>query len=325
MTLSKNPTRLLLASSFALLLAMAGCRTADPRPTEQAAAVVTHGTVRIDGVDVFYREAGPQDAPTILLLHGYPSSSHMFRNLLHELGDEFHLLAPDYPGFGRSAQPPMDRFDYTFDNLANVVEQFVAAKGVDRYSLYLMDYGAPIGLRLATRHPEQIDGLIVQNGAAYEEGLTSFWDPLRKYWREHDDATGKELEGFHAPDGLVWQYTHGTKDRESLVSPDNWEIDQRHLTRPGNNEIQLALFYDYRTNVELYPTFQRYFREHQPPALVVYGKNDVIFPEVGAHAYKRDLRDVDFHLYDTGHFALETHGAEIAAEIRAFMRRHFAG
>lgn len=309
-----------VALSAAALLT--GCMSA-PNALGHSAPVA-HKTVSIDGVDVFYREAGPSDAPTILLLHGYPTSSHMFRELLRDLGDEYHLLAPDYPGFGRSAQPSMDEFEYTFENMSVVVEKFLEAKDVTDFTIYLMDYGAPIGLRLALRHPDRVQGLIVQNGAAYEEALEEFWDPIKTYWSDHAPESGKALEAFHSPDGLKWQYTHGTGDRQERVSPDNWEVDLRHLTRPGNNAIQLAMFYDYRTNVSLYPAFQAYFRSHQPPTLVVYGKNDHIFPEAGAHAYKRDLENIDFHLYDAGHFALETHGQEITAKIREFMASNAA-
>ncbi|MEO0479411.1 MAG: alpha/beta hydrolase [Planctomycetota bacterium] len=314
-----------LLGALSLVTVAGACVSSAPEVPRPTPAQVTYDTVEVDGVEIFYREAGPADAPTVLLLHGYPTSSHMFRQLMRDLGDEFHLLAPDYPGFGRSEQPPVDEFGYTFENMANVVEGFLDAKGVDRFSIYLMDYGAPIGLRVALRRPESVEGLIVQNGAAYAEALTEFWDPIRKFWADHAEESGKALEGFHAPAGLRWQYTHGTGDREQFVSPDNWEVDLRHLTRLGNNEIQLAMFYDYRTNVALYPAFQQFFRDYQPPTLIVYGKNDEIFPEVGAHAYKRDLENVDFNLYDAGHFALETHGVEIAGKIRAFLHANAFG
>lgn len=284
--------------------------------------VVVHDTIEIDGVDIFYREAGPRDAPTLFLLHGYPTSSHMFRNLMRDLAEKFHTLAPDYPGFGRSEQPPMADFEYTFDHMAELMKKFLKAKGVDKFSIYLMDYGAPIGYRIAIKQPKRIQGLIIQNGCAYEEGLLEFWDPIRNYWNNKTAENGKALEGFHSLEGLKWQYTHGTGSRQNQVSPDNWEIDLRHLTRPENNEIQLGMFYDYQNNVPLYPKFQFYFRKHQPPTLIVYGKNDHIFPEAGAHAYKKDLKNIDFNLYDTGHFALETHGSEIALSIREFLSKH---
>jgi pimeloyl-ACP methyl ester carboxylesterase len=304
--------------------------TKEPNNSKESAATssasaynaIVHDTIDIDGVEIFCREAGPKDAPTLLLLHGYPTSSHMFRDLMRDLSGSFHTLAPDYPGFGRSEQPPMAGFAYTFDHMADLMEKFLEAKGVDRFSVYLMDYGAPIGYRIAVKHPERIQGLVIQNGCAYEEGLLEFWDPIRKYWKDKTLENGKALEGFHAPEGLKWQYTHGTGARQKHVSPDNWEIDMRHLTRPENNAIQLAMFYDYQNNVPLYPSFQAYFREQQPPALIVYGKNDHIFPEAGAHAYKKDLKNIDFNLYDAGHFALETHGKEIASKIREFLSKH---
>jgi len=278
-------------------------------------------TVQVDGVNIFYREAGPKNAPTILLLHGYPTSSHMFRNLIENLSDEFHLLAPDYPGYGRSDQPPMTEFKYTFDNMSKVMESFLKALNVDKFSLYLMDYGAPIGYRIAAKYPDRVEALIVQNGNAYEEGLRDFWIPIKKYWNDKTVENGKALEGFHALDGLKWQYTNGVRDVEK-ISPDNWHIDLQHLTRPGNNDIQLAMFYDYRTNVPLYPAWQAYFREHQPPMLIVWGEKDHIFPAEGAHPYKQDLKNLEFHLLDTGHFALEEDGQQIAQLIRQFMEKN---
>jgi len=279
---------------------------------------VQYKTVEIQGVEIFYREAGPKDAPTILLLHGYPTSSHMFRNLIRDLSDEYHLLAPDYPGFGRSEQPPMSEFDYSFENLSKVMEEFLEVLQIDRYSLYLMDYGAPIGFRIASKNPEKVQALIIQNGNAYDEGLREFWDPIKKYWNDNSVENGKALEGFHSPQGLKWQYTHGVQDTLK-ISPDNWQIDLRHLTRPENNKIQLALFYDYRTNVPLYPKWQAYLRDYQPPTLIVWGKNDYIFPAEGAYPYKKDLKNLEFHLINTGHFALEEEGASIAQFIREFM------
>jgi len=282
-----------------------------------------HKTISVNGVKVFYREAGPSDAPTILLLHGFPTSSHMFRNLIPALAGTYHVIAPDYPGFGNSEQPPMDKFDYSFDNLAILVEAFVDQLGIDRYSLYLMDYGAPIGFRLAAKHPERVQSLIVQNGNAYDEGLREFWEPIRVYWNNPTPENAKPLAGFISPDGVKWQYTHGVRDVEK-ISPDNWNVDLRHLTREGNAEIQLALFYDYRNNVPHYPAWQAYFRKHQPPTLIVWGKNDDIFPAAGAHPYKRDLRNLEFYLLDTGHFALEEDGQLIARRIRSFLQSRVA-
>jgi len=296
--------------------------TSEENEVQEKKHFATHyNTVEIDGIDIFYREAGPADAPTILLLHGYPTSSHMFRNLIADLSDSYHLLAPDYPGYGRSEQPPMSTFDYTFENMSLLMEGFLEKKGVDKYSIYLMDYGAPIGYRIASKYPERVESLIIQNGCAYEEGLETFWDPIKAYWNDRSIENGQALEGFHSPAGLKWQYTHGMAD-STLISPDNWEVDLRHLSRPENDKIQLAMFYDYGTNPPLYPSWQKYFRDHQPPALVVYGKNDYIFPESGAQAYKKDLENLEFHLFDAGHFALESHGKEIADKIRAFLDKN---
>ncbi len=281
----------------------------------------TYKSVKIDNLDIFYREAGDKNKPTLLLLHGYPTSSHMFRNLMNDLSSEYHLIAPDYPGFGRSSQPAMSDFDYTFENMSIVVEKLLKQLNINTYSIYLMDYGAPIGFRIAAKHPKRVEALIIQNGNAYDEGLRDFWMPIKKYWNDYTPENGKPLEGFHAPDGLKWQYTHGVQD-VTKISPDNWTIDLQHLTREENNEIQLAMFYDYRTNVPLYPEWQQYFREHQPPTLIVWGKNDHIFPAEGAHPYKRDLKNIEFHLLDTGHFALEEMGSEIANYMSKFLKKN---
>jgi len=316
----------LLALSAALLMGTLFIQVAtaeQPEAVQQVVPAYTqtqHKTVTVDGLEIFYREAGPANAPTILLLHGFPTSSHMFRNLIPALSDRFHVVAPDYPGFGNSAQPGMDEFDYTFDNLADVMEQFTEKLGLQRYSLYLMDYGAPIGFRLAVRHPERVDSLIVQNGNAYVEGLREFWDPIRKYWKDRTPENAQPLAGFISPDGVKWQYTHGVRNA-AVISPDNWNVDLRHLTREGNPKIQLALFYDYQNNVPHYPAWQAYFRKHQPPTLIVWGKNDYIFPAEGAYPYKRDLNNLEFHLLDTGHFALEEDGQVIADAIRQFLTK----
>jgi pimeloyl-ACP methyl ester carboxylesterase len=275
----------------------------------------------VNGVDIFYREAGQTDKPTLVLLHGYPTSSHMYRNLINDLSDQYHLIAPDYPGYGNSEQPPMSDFEYTFENFAKIVSQLLSDLNIQKYSLYLMDYGAPVGFRIASSHPEKVQSLIIQNGCAYEEGLEAFWDPFKAYWKNKGDKeTIKTLEGFHSIDGLKWQYTHGVPDA-SVVSPDNWELDLRHLLRHENGDIQLALFYDYQNNVKLYPQWQEYFRKSQPETLIVYGKNDYIFPATGAEAYKKDLKNLEFHLLDTGHFALESFGGEISAIIKDFLSR----
>ena len=289
----------------------------------QSQMQTVYKTVVVNGQKIFYREAGPANAPTILLLHGFPTSSHMFRNLIPALADRFHLVAPDYPGFGNSAQPSIETFEYSFDNLAVLMEGFVDKLKIKKYSLYLMDYGAPIGFRLAAKHPEQVQSLIVQNGNAYKEGLREFWDPIRVYWKDRSPENAQPLAQFISPDGVKWQYTHGVRNEET-ISPDNWNVDLRHLTREGNPEIQLALFYDYQNNVPHYPAWQAYFRKHQPPTLIVWGKNDYIFPAEGAYPYKRDLQNLEFHLLDTGHFALEEDGQVIAERIRRFLNKQLA-
>jgi pimeloyl-ACP methyl ester carboxylesterase len=281
---------------------------------------VRYNTIRVNELDVFYREAGPQDAPTILLLHGFPTSSNMFRNLIPLLAKSFHVVAPDYPGFGQTSMPTHSDFDYSFENLTNVVEQLVSKLGLTRYSIYVMDYGAPIGYRLALRHPDQVQALIVQNGNAYDEGLREFWDPIKKYWNDPTPENREAIRFLVDPKSTRWQYENGVADR-TLLDPTTWTLDQVGLDRPGNAEIQLDLFYSYRTNVPLYPEFQAFFRKYQPPTLIVWGKNDFIFPAEGAVPYPRDLKDVETHLLDTGHFALETHGEEIASRIEEFLRK----
>lgn len=280
-----------------------------------------HHYVTINGVEIFYREAGRPDAPALVLLHGYPTSSHMYRNLMNELSDDYHLVAPDYPGYGRSEQPPMSNFDYTFENYTNIVEGLLKYLQIEKYSLYLMDYGAPVGWTLATRYPKRVETIIVQNGCCYEEGLETFWDPIKALWKDRNDQEAvKKCRAFHSPEGLKWQYTHGVPD-VSLIAPDNWELDLRHLLRPGNDDIQIQMFYDYRNNVKQYPKWQEYLRTENPEMLIVYGKNDYIFPVIGAEAFKRDVKKLEYHLFDTGHFALESYGDEIAATIRNFLDR----
>lgn len=294
----------------------AAAQTAAVAPT----ASVRHATVEVDGLEIFYREAGDPERPTVLLLHGFPTSSQMFRNLIPALAERYHVLAPDYPGYGHSAMPGHDEWDYTFANMATVIEGFLAAKDVDRYALYLMDYGAPIGFRVFQDAPERVSAFVIQNGNAYVEGLEGFWDPVRAYWASGVQAERDALRQFLTVEATEWQYTHGQPE-PSLISPDAWIADQYFLDREGNQEIQLDMFYDYRTNVELYAEWQALFRQHQPPTLITWGRNDPIFPETGAHPYLRDLENVELHILDGGHFALESHGAFIAQEMLAFLDR----
>jgi pimeloyl-ACP methyl ester carboxylesterase len=277
-------------------------------------------SIEIEGQTIAYREAGPKGAPTVLLLHGFPTSSHMFRNLIPDLADRYHVLAPDYPGYGQSSMPSVDEFDYSFDHFAEIIETFTERLDVDHYSLYLMDYGAPIGFRLAVRHPEKVDSLLVQNGNAYEEGLQEFWKPIRSYWKDRSKKNADALRSLLTLEATKWQYTHGTRDEER-ISPDNWTIDQSLLDRTGNQEIQLAMFHSYGSNPPLYPSWQAYLRKHQPPTLITWGKNDVIFPGEGALAYRKDLKDAEIHLLDTGHFALEEDGGKIGNLILDFLDR----
>ncbi len=309
-----------MASALAISVLAGGSTRVGRSAVELQTPCITYRTASVEGLEIAYREAGPAEAPTVVLLHGFPTSSHMFRNLIPALADRYHVLAPDYPGFGASSMPSVDEFVYTFDHLTDVVEQWLDALGVKSYSLYLMDYGAPVGFRLATRHPERVQSLIIQNGNAYEEGLQEFWNPLRAYWAEPSAANASALEGFLTLDATKWQYTHGVRNVES-ISPDNWLIDSALLARPGNKAIQLALFYDYRTNVPLYPQWQAYLRKHQPPVLIAWGKNDAIFPAEGAEPYKRDVKTLEYHLLDTGHFALEEDGDEIASLMLDFLDR----
>ena len=281
---------------------------------------ITYRTGEVDDVKIFYREAGPPDAPALLLLHGFPSAGHMFRDLIPLLADRFHLVAPDLPGFGQSAMPSRDDFTYTFDNLATRIDRFTEIIGLQRFAIYIFDYGAPVGLRIAVKHPERITAIISQNGNAYEEGLSEGWNPIQAYWREPTQANRDALRNFLTPETTRFQYTHGVAD-PSLVSPDGSSLDDHYLARPGAHEVQLDLFLDYASNVALYPAFQAYFRNHQPPFLAIWGKNDPFFLPTGAEAFKRDIPNADVRFLDTGHFALETHAAEIAAAIRAVIAK----
>lgn len=277
-----------------------------------------YGFQQVGDVDVFYREAGSHDAPVILLLHGFPTASHMFRDLIPLLADRFRVIAPDLPGFGQTKAPPREAFDYTFDHLAYVIEGFADALALDRYALYIFDYGAPVGLRLAIRHPERISAIISQNGNAYVDGFSDEWGPWEAYWREPSTANREACRPSLAPDTIrSWQYGTGADPR--LLSPDSYELDIAYMARPGAEEIQLDLILDYRSNVALYPVFQDYFREHLPPLLAVWGRYDPAFLPAGATAYQRDLPKAQVHLLDAGHFALETHAREVAILIHAFL------
>jgi pimeloyl-ACP methyl ester carboxylesterase len=282
-------------------------------------ALVTYRTADVDGFKVFYRAAGPSDAPKLLLLHGFPSAGHMFRDLIPLLADRFYVMAPDLPGFGQSDMPPRDQFNYTFDNIAHVIERFTEVVGFDRFAVYVFDYGAPTGFRLAVRQPGRITGIITQNGNAYEEGFSDGWTPIRAYWQNPSQANREALRAFLTPETTRWQYTHGAPD-PTAVSPDGQNLDNFYLARPGADEIQLDLIGDYKSNVALYPAFQDYFRTRKPPLLAVWGKNDPFFLPPGAEAFKRDIPQATVRFLDAGHFALETHAREIAESVRDFLK-----
>lgn len=286
--------------------------------TETAMTSIRYRTADVDGFKVFYREAGPAGAPKLLLLHGFPSAGHMFRDLIPQLADKFHIVAPDLPGFGQSDMPSREAFRYTFDNVARVIERFTEVIGFDRFAVYVFDYGAPTGFRLALSHPERITAIISQNGNAYEEGLSEDWAPARAYWEDPSPANREALRAMQTPEATRWQYTYGVPDT-TLVSPDGQNLDNYYLARPGSDEVQLDLIGDYKSNVALYPAFQEYFRKHKPPLLAVWGKNDPFFIPPGAEAYKRDNPNAVVKFLDTGHFALETHAREIANAVRAFL------
>jgi pimeloyl-ACP methyl ester carboxylesterase len=293
------------------------------QPEFEGASMMTKIRYRksnVDGFNVFYREAGRADAPALLLLHGFPSAGHLFRELIPMLSDRFRIIAPDLPGFGQSDMPPRDKFSYTFAKLAEVIERFTEVIGLARFAIYVFDYGAPTGFRMALRHPERIAAIISQNGNAYEEGLSEGWNPIRVYWQDPSKANRAALRAFLSPETTVWQYTHGVADT-SLVSPDGYSLDNFYLARPGADEVQLDLFGDYKSNVAMYPEFQAYFRKYKPPLLAAWGKNDPFFLPPGAEAFKRDIPGAEVRFFDTGHFALETHCEEIATAIREFLPR----
>ncbi|MFS2177105.1 alpha/beta fold hydrolase [Rhizobium pisi] len=315
---------LLLAIVSAAPIARTANASAQTAPEMHATVVTVHyRSAKIQGLNVFYREAGPADAPVVLLLHGFPTSSHMFRNLIPQLADRYHVIAPDFPGFGHSDAPDHKDFKYGFGAYADIVDELVSGIGVQSYAMYVMDYGAPVGYRLALKHPDRVTALIIQNGNAYDEGLRELWEPIKAYWADGSSIHRDALSGLVTLAATKFLYTDGVSD-VSRISPDNWVQDQALLDRPGNKDIQMDLFYDHRTNVPLYPAFQKYFRDHQPPTLIVWGKNDKVFPEEGARAYLRDLPQAEIHLLDSGHFALEDKLDEMVPLIRGFLDRELA-
>lgn len=281
---------------------------------------VKYRTLEVEGLKIAYREAGNANNPTIVLLHGYPSSSHQYRKVLNQLSDEYHLIAPDYPGFGNSDFPPRDAYEYTFDNIATTIDAFLEKKEIKKYALMMQDYGSPIGFRIAVMHPERVIAIINQNGNAYEEGLGNAWSSIRALWASRNESTEKALLPAFTLEGLKWQYTHGTGNPEN-VNPDTWHLDYLRMSRPNAHKVNIDLWYDYQNNLKLYPSWHQYLRTHQPPMLIVWGKNDEYFPESGAEAFKKDVEMIDYNLYDTGHFALEEYGDEIIEKIRSFMAR----
>ncbi len=314
-------TELLTAAGAALMVTAGLLPEVQPLSATAGLAAmpdVSYKVEKIDGLNIAYREAGDPANPTVLLLHGFPTSSHMFRNLIPELATAYHVIAPDYPGFGASDMPAAADYDYTFANAAETVTELLDVKGVGKYSVYLMDYGAPVGYRMFANEPGRVTSFIIQNGNAYEEGLREFWDPIKAYWADPSVENGDALRAFLTLDATKWQFTHGVQDPSS-ISPDNFWHVQYLLDRPGNQDVQLEMFLDYGTNVAEYPKWQALFREYQPPALLVWGGNDKIFPTEGAYPYKQDLKNIEFHILDTGHFALEEQGDVIAAEMLDFL------
>lgn len=287
--------------------------------TQSQKSTLKYKTLAVNGINIAFREAGNVNNPTIVLLHGFPASSYQYRKVLTQLSNEYHLIAPDYPGFGNSDFPDPETFKYTFDNIATVVDSFLEQKKIDSYAIMIQDYGAPIGFRLATAHPERITAIINQNGNAYEEGLGDAWAGIRAFWKNRTKQTEEALLPAFSLEGLKWQYTHGVRDIET-VDPDTYNLDFLRLSRPNAHAVNLDLFYDYQNNIKLYPKWQKYLREYQPSLLIVWGKNDAFFPESGAKAFKKDVKKIDYNIYDTGHFALEEEGDAIIENIRVFMR-----
>ena len=316
--------------SLSIVLLLISCKQETPLITDTATSAtlsstphqetsVAYKTLEVNGINIAYREAGNVNNPTIVLLHGFPASSYQYRKVLTQLSDEYHLIAPDYPGFGNSDFPESEAFDYTFDNIATVVDSFLEKKGINSYTIMIQDYGAPIGFRLATAHPERITAIINQNGNTYEEGLGEAWAGIRALWENRTEETEDALLPAFTLEGLKWQYTHGVRDVET-VDPDSYNLDYLRLSRPNAHAVNIDLFYDYQNNVKLYPQWQQYLRDNQPPLLIVWGKNDAFFPESGAQAFKKDVKTIDYNVYDTGHFALEEDGNAIIKKIREFMK-----
>ena len=310
-----------------LLVTMTSFQVKSPQETNKNSTIenkrkmtnITYKTIDINGVNIAYREAGNSNNPTIVLLHGFPSSSHQYRKVLHQLSDDFHLIAPDYPGFGNSEFPSSTEYTYTFDNIAATIDAFLVEKEITSYALMMQDYGAPIGFRIATAHPERVTAIINQNGNAYEEGLGDAWADVRVFWKDRNPETEKTILPAFSLDALKWQYTHGTRNSEN-VNPDTWHLDYLKLSRPNAHKVNMDLFYDYQNNIKLYPKWQQYLRNNQPPLLIVWGKSDAYFPESGANAFKKDVKNIDYNIYDTGHFALEEDGDDIILKMRSFMR-----
>jgi len=289
---------------------------------ESTSEPIRHKVEKIDGLDIFYREAGDPSKPALVLLHGFPTSSQMYRKVLNSLKDDYYLIAPDYPGFGESSVPSPAEFDYTFDNIAKVVDGLLEKKNVKKYALMIQDYGAPVGFRIAVKHPERVTGLVVMNGNAYEEGFgEEAWAPIFQYWKGKTPELEKAIsEQVFSHEGMRWQYTHGTRNPEN-INPDNWNLDYFKISREGQARIQLNLFYDYQNNVKHYPAWQKFLKEQQPPTLLVWGKGDAFFPESGAEGYKRDLKDIDYNILNTGHFPLEEEGDFILLKMKTFMSK----
>ncbi|CAL2094857.1 putative lipoprotein. hydrolase [Tenacibaculum sp. 190524A05c] len=311
-------------TTLLLLILALGCskkpNTEDTKPKHDKMTTIQYKNLNVNGISIAYRESGNPKNPTIVLLHGFPSSSHQYRKVLSELSDEFHLIAPDYPGFGESDFPSPEDFTYTFDNIASYIEKFLELKKIDSYAIMIQDYGAPIGFRLATANPSKITAIINQNGNAYKAGLGEGWKGIEALWANRNEETEKALLFVFSKEGLKWQYTHGTRNPEH-VNPDTWNLDYLRMLRPKAHKMHLDLFYDYQNNIKLYPKWQKYLRDNQPPLLIVWGKNDAFFPESGAEAFKNDVKKIDYNIYDTGHFALEEDGDDIMRKIREFMKK----